>query len=203
MLMFPMRRVALALMVAATVPSLAYAQDEYLFGSGPRDIGGFGGPIYRVTQLAGETMAIGGGGGAMLINRRFAIGGMGVGGTTNVDAIIGGSPVRGEMDFGYGGLTLEVITRPSKLVHATYGLLIGGGGISIWPDDLRPRNPTDSTEVFGVTEPQLGIELNVAKWMRIGVTGSYRFVFGAEVPKLVDDNLSGASGSLVFRFGKF
>ncbi len=200
----PLRLALLTLTVLAILPSAAHAQDdEYLFEKGPRDFGGFGGPMYRVTQVAGETMSIGGGGGAFIINRRFAIGGMGVGGTSRVDAIIEGNPVRGEVDFGYGGLTLEVITRPSKLVHATYGLLIGGGGVSVWPDDLRPRNSSDIGEAFGVAEPQMGIEVNVVRWMRIGVTGGYRFTFGAEVPELVDDNLNGASGTLVFRFGKF
>lgn len=192
------------LALAAALPLAAQAQqDEYLLGGGPRDFGGFGGPLYRVTSVAGETMSLGGGGGALLVNRRFAIGGMGVGGTTNVDAIIGGLPVRGEMDFGYGGLTLEVITRPSKLVHATYGVMLGGGGVSVWPDDRRPRNVSDETETFGVAEPQIGLEMNVIRWMRIGVTGGYRFVFGAEDARLANDNLSGASGSLVFRFGKF
>jgi hypothetical protein len=204
MLKLSMRRALLPLLVFAATPLVASAQDEYLFSTGgPRDFGGFGGPIYRVTQVGGETMSLGGGGGAMLINRRYAIGGMGIGGTSSVDAIIGGTPVRGEMDFGYGGLTLEVITRPSKLVHATYGLLLGAGGVSVWPDDLRPRNPSDDTEAFGVTEPQIGLEVNLVRWMRIGVTGGYRFTFGADVPELVDDKLSGASGSIVFRFGKF
>lgn len=203
-----MRRVAvyralLALAALVAVPESAHAQDEYLLSDGVRNIGGFGGPLYRVTRVAGETMSLGGGGGAVLINRRFAIGGMGIGGTTNVDAIIGGSPVRGEMDFGYGGVTLEVITRPSKLVHATYGILLGGGGVSVWPNDLRPRDPSDETEVFGVAEPQIGLEMNVVRWMRIGVTGGYRFVIGAEETRLVNNELGGASGSLVFRFGKF
>ncbi len=198
-----MRRFALAALLAASLPTLVAAQDETLFGSGPRDIGGFGGPIYRITQLSGETMAMIGGSGGLLINRRFIFGGMGIGGTNHVDAVIDGTPLRGEMDFGYGGLTLGLVTRPSKLVHATYGLMIGGGGISVWPDDLRPRNPSDSTEYFGVAEPNVGVELNVTKWMRLGVTGGYRFVFGAEVPKLVNDNLNGASGTLVFKFGSF
>lgn len=198
-----LRRAAIATVIAASIPSLVQAQDETLFGNGPRDIGGFGGPIYRITKLSGETMAMIGGGGGVIINRRFIFGGMGIGGTNHVDAIIEGAPVRGEMDFGYGGVTLGLVSRPSKLVHATYGLTIGAGGISVWPDDLRPRNPSDSTEYFGIAEPLVGVELNVTKWMRLGVVGGYRFVFGAEVPKLADDNLSGASGSLVFKFGRF
>ncbi len=192
-----------ALFLASALPLAAAAQDEYLFDNGPREIGGFGGPMYRVTSVAGETMSLGGGGGAMLVNRRFAIGGMGVGGTRSVDAIINGTAQRGEMDFGYGGLTLEVITRPSKLLHATYGVLLGGGGISVWPDDSRPRDTSDNTEIFGVIEPSLGLEVNVVKWMRVGVVGSYRIVTGADEPKLVNNDLNGASASLVFRFGKF
>lgn len=198
-----LRRSVLCALLIAAIPTFAQAQDEYLFADGPRDFGGFGGPMFRVTQVAGETMFIGGGGGAFLINRRFAIGGMGLGGTTKVDAIIAGNPVRGEMDFGYGGLTLEVITRPSKLVHATYGVLLGGGGVSVWPDNLRPRNANYEMESFGVAEPQIGLEMNVLRWMRIGVTGSYRFAVGGDFPELVNDKLSGANGSLVFRFGSF
>jgi hypothetical protein len=194
----------LAVLAAAVLlPAAAAAQDEYLFSNGPREFGGYGGPLYRVTTVAGETVSLGGGGGAALFNRRFAVGGMGVGGTTSVDAIIGGSPVRGEMDFGYGGLTLEYITRPSKLVHATVGVLLGGGGVSVWPDDSRPRDPSDNTEYFGVVEPSLGLEVNVIRWMRIGVVGSYRVVTGANEPKLVNRDLDGASASLLFRFGKF
>lgn len=204
MLHASLRCALLPLLLLSAVPSLGVAQDEYLLsGSGPREIGGFGGPVYRLTSVAGETMGMAGGGGSLLINRRLAIGGMGVGGRANVDAIIGGNPVRGEMDFGYGGLTLEYITRPSKLVHANYLLMVGGGGVSVWPDDSRPRHMSDSTEVFGVVEPQLAVELNVVRWMRIALTGGYRLTFGADVPKLVDDNLNGAIGSIVFRFGKF
>lgn len=196
-------RVVAAIAALTVVPLAAEAQDEYLLSNGPRDFGGFGGPMYRVSQVSGETMVLAGGGGAMLINRRFAIGGMGLGGTSAVDAILGGVPTRGEMDFGYGGLTLEMITRPSKMVHATYGVLLGGGGISVWPDDRRPRSTFDETESFGVAEPQIGAEVNIVRWMRIGVTGSYRFVFGSEETRLANTNLSGASGSVVFRFGKF
>jgi hypothetical protein len=195
---------ALATAALLLVPAAdARAQDETLIGGSPSDFGGFGGPIYRVTQIGGETIGLNGGGGAMLINRRLALGGMGVGGTANVDAIIGGVPQRGEMDFAYGGFTIEYITRPTKLVHATYGILIGGGAVSVWPDNMRPRNRSDSSTVFALTEPQVGVELNVARWMRIGTTVGYRLAFGADVPKLANDQLNGPSASLVLRFGKF
>jgi hypothetical protein len=39
--------------------------------------------------------------------------------------------------------------------------------------------------------------------MRIGGTVSYRAVIGLEESRLVNDQLSGVSGTLVLRFGKF
>ncbi len=200
---FCVRRTFLAVALLASASTVASAQDQVLLGGRPQRIGGFGGPIVRVTQVAGETAVIAGGGGAFLINRRFAIGGSGFGGTTAADVIIGGTPQRGEMDFAYGGLTLEVITRPSKLVHATYGVLIGGGTVSVWPDNLRPRNPTEVGDPFGALEPQLGIELNLSRFARVGLNGGYRFTFGSEIEGLVNKDLNGASGTLLVRFGAF
>jgi hypothetical protein len=191
----------LTLAVALAPLSLA-AQDRTLISSN-EGFGGFGGPMFRITQAAGETMALGGGGGAFIVGKRFAIGGAGFGGTTKVDARLNGSNVRGEMDFGYGGLTLEYIARSSDVIHPTFGVLVGGGAVSVWPDDLRPRLRDRGNESFGVVEPQLGLELNVLHWMRIGGTVGYRAVIGSEESRLVDDKLSGASGTLVIRFGKF
>lgn len=198
------RSTGCALITAAVfLPAAASAQDETLLKRGAHTYGGFGGPMFRVTSVAGETMPLGGGGGAFLIDRRFAIGGAGFGGTQRVDARIQGDNVRGEMDFGYGGLTFEIITRPSKLVHATFGLLIGGGSVSVWPDDLRPRNGRESDESFAVVEPQVMAELNVTRWFRAGASLAYRAAFNDEVPRLINDNLNGVSGGLVFRFGAF
>lgn len=197
------RRVAQVAAFVFTTPLALAAQDETLLRGGPHSFGGFGGPMVRVTQAAGETVLLAGGGGAMLIDRRLAIGGAGFGGTAKVDAIIDGNFVRGEMDLGYGGVFVEFITKPSKLVHATFGTLLGGGAVMVWPDSLRPRNRTGAEHTFGVIEPYVGAEVNIVQWMRIGATAGYRTAFGAEDQRLVTQRLSGASGSLVFRFGKF
>jgi hypothetical protein len=198
------RTIGCALVAAVLFqPAAAAAQDQTLLKPGAHDYGGFGGPVFRVTSVAGETMPLGGGGGAFLIDRRFAIGGAGYGGTQRVDARILGAETRGEMDFGYGGVTLEIITRPSKLVHANFGLLVGGGTVSVWPDDLRPRNRRDTDESFAVVEPQVMAELNVTRWFRAGASVAYRAAFNDEIPRLINDNLNGVSGGLVFRFGAF
>ncbi|MFN9421604.1 hypothetical protein, partial [Gemmatimonas sp.] len=75
----PRRRVAAMgfLFVLGISPSTLLAQDQTLIRSGTRQFGGFGGPMARVTTVAGETMVMGGAGGAFLLDRRFAIGGAG------------------------------------------------------------------------------------------------------------------------------
>ncbi len=201
----PRRRVAAMgfLFVLGISPSTLLAQDQTLIRSGTRQFGGFGGPMARVTTAAGETMVMGGAGGAFLIDRRFAIGGAGFAGTRAVDAVFDGTRRRGEMDIGYGGVTFEIITRPSRLVHATVGALLGGGTVSVYPDAMRPRDRNDADDTFGVVEPQVALELNVTQWFRVGAAGGYRAVFGSESDRLADKRLSGASGTLMFRFGRF
>lgn len=192
-----------AALAAVLIPSALLAQQDETLASGTGTFGGFGGPMFRVTQAAGESIGMTGGGGSFLIGRRLAIGGAGFGGTARVDAILGGSPMRGEMDLTYGGLTIELISRPSKLVHPVVGILIGAGSVSVWPDDLRPRNRSGTEEHFGVVEPHVGLELNVIKWFRIGANAGYRLAINTEDSRLADNNFNGASGTLVLRFGAF
>jgi len=195
-----LRALALASLL---LPSALLAQQDETLARGDGSFGGFGGPMFRVTQAAGETIGLAGGGGSFLIGRRLAIGGAGFGGTSRVDAILEGNPTRGEMDLAYGGLTIEIISRPSKLVHPVFGVLIGAGSVSVWPDDLRPRNRSGTEEMFGVVEPHVGLELNVIKWFRIGANVGYRVAFNAEDSRLADSGFNGASGTLVLRFGAF
>jgi hypothetical protein len=199
------RRLLPTLLALPLAAGAAAAQDQTLVGDDRKEFGGFGGPLFRVTTVAGETMPMAGGAGAFLLNRRFAIGGAGFGGTRAVDTRTLG---RGEMDLAYGGLTFEYVTRPSRLVHATVGLLVGGGEVSVWPDDLRPRTgrrgPADRVDEFAVVEPQVGAVVNVTRWFRAGVGLGYRAALGGDAPReLLDDQLSGLSGTLVFRFGRF
>lgn len=197
---------AVALVILAATfsrPQLVHAQDQTLLKGGNHSYGGFGGPLFRVTSVAGETMVLGGGGGAFVIDRKFAIGGAGFGGTQRVETRLETPDGQGEMDFGYGGVTLEVITRPSRLVHATIGVLLGGGTVSVWPDDLRPRSRNRNDDTFSVVEPQVTAELNVTRWFRMGAQVAYRAAIGADTPRLVKNNLSGVSGGLVLKFGSF
>jgi hypothetical protein len=181
-----MRLAEIAALVLAAAGSPLAAQEETLVG-GEMTSGGFGGPVIRVTGVAGETAALMGGRGGWIINHAFVLGAGGYGLVTDLD--VAGDRV----DFGYGGLVLEYVNRPMRLVHFTLATLIGGGGVnSQLLDD----------GVF-VIEPEAGVELNVTSFFRLHGSAGYRFVSDVDFTGLTDGDLSGAFGSLMLKFGKF
>ncbi|MCU0648695.1 MAG: hypothetical protein MUF00_11910 [Gemmatimonadaceae bacterium] len=203
-------RLLLAACGVVAYASALHAQDQTLV-RGNTSFGGFGGPTVAVGSILGETGVFVGGRGAFLIGRRFAIGGAGVGLSSEVPVARALSSRRYDLEFGYGGVTLEAITQPSKLVHVTGLVLIGGGAANA---RVRDRDrigfqppigfPDDDPDVVTVIEPELAIELNVTNWMRIALGGSYRFVSGTDADYLfTNSGLSGGTGKLTFKFGAF
>jgi hypothetical protein len=56
---------------------------------------------------------------------------------------------------------------------------------------------------YFIVEPGLNIELNLFRFMRIAVGGTYRFVSGLDMANLGNRNLSGPTANLMFKFGRF
>ena len=107
---------------------------------------------------------------------------------------------------GYGGLLMEYIGNPNKLVHYSISALIGAGGVgyrdpndNYWMDSF----PNDHTSAFFVLEPSAGAELNVSEFFSLNAGVSYRLVRGSDLPYISDDDLSNFSVYLMFKFGKF
>lgn len=192
--------VAAAAVLVLAVPAALRAQDtpETLFGNIGR-VSGWGGPVVRVGDFAGKTAGFIGGRGGVLLGRGFTIGGMGMG-LVN-DNIREPLPGSRQLMLGYGGVYLEQMLAPSKLVHVSVGTLLGGGGAS-WVDrlDRRIQTPTDG---FFVVEPEVALELNVTRFFRLGVTASYRYTDGLALAGLPADRMNGYTGGLSFKFGRF
>lgn len=197
---------AVLLVALSTVPAAAQ-RDETLLGRRGTDVGGFGGPVLKFSRLAGADAVFTGGRGGVILNRRFVVGAGGYGmASENIRTDFrfdDGS--RPWLQLGYGGLELEVITQPSRLVHGTFSLLLGGGEAMY--NSRTESGSTVSTrkltsEVF-VAEPGAHLELNVTRWFRPGVGIGYRYVNGSDLPGVNDAGLSGAVGTLNFKFGRF
>jgi hypothetical protein len=200
---FKMRKI-LALMIALMITSSAFAQMETVF-SGRLENGGYGGAIVKIGDLDGETAVWVGGKGGWIINHSFVIGGGGYGLVTeNKEFYYITYGEHRKLVVGYGGLILEYINNPFKIVHISGGVLIGGGGAGYayrydYYDDWNSNN----TDAFFAMEPNLGLELNIATYVRAELGISYLYTSGIELPDTDDEDVSGPTGYLALKFGAF
>ena len=172
-------------------------EDETLI-SGKMDFGFYGGPIIKFTEMNDEFAVLIGGRGGLLINHRFLIGGGGYGLANEIPA---GHmwPNDYLLELGYGGLVLEYILRPRKLIHLSFYTLIGGGGLCFRDQWYEPWDH----DAFFVAEPGIDLIMNITNCFRIGVGGSYRYTSGINSDGLQDEDIMGPSAALTFKFGWF
>ncbi len=208
---------ALSVFALSVLTLSASAQEQETLFSSPVEHGGFGGVVTQMTSIRGEMAAMVGGYGGWLVGHRLMIGGGGYGLVSSVRASaeaeqqysINGEPLY--VDFGYGGLMLEYIIEPSRLLHVNVQALIGGGGVNyregwrgeFFEDDAGDRRCGNGDAVF-VAEPAVNVELNVTDWMRVSAGASYRYVSGVNfITGIENKDLSGVSGQLALKFGAF
>jgi hypothetical protein len=173
---------------------------------GARTVQFVGGVDGRVTQLLGQTTVLTGGRLGLLVNRSTLLAfaaranlnqNLDTGFALTDDRTAG-------LSFGYGGFEIGRVIRPTRVVHLTTSVLLGGGATSYhdrrWRDGDTGSLPVDG---FWIAEPEVQLQVNVTRAMRIAVGGSYRAVHGARLAGPADRDLRGASGSLTFTFGRF
>lgn len=202
------RRLIVLLFVLFGLVNLAYGQEMQTLISGEVSHGGFGAPVVKVSDVAGEPgMWVGGRGGWIInINEQHALslGGGGYGLVTNhsVPDPNYGNP---DEDYyilnGYGGFEFEYINNPNRLLHLTFSSLIGGGGLSTREVDGSYNN--DDEDPYFVYEPTANVEINITDFMRITAGIGYRYTSGINSAGLYDDDFSGITGTVNFKFGKF
>lgn len=178
--------------------SSLFSQTETLFKD-LKVIGAFGGPLIEIGSINGEVGADVGGGGAVLFQNLF-LGGYGLGTDyPQANVIDGGEETTYDIKFSHGGLWLGYIQAPNKLVHLTSSVKIGWGKSRLRYDgDFRYKD-----QVFVMT-PELGVEVNLTHFFRLGLTGGYRWVNGINsLPGLENGDFSSPVGMLTFRFGDF
>lgn len=174
--------------------------------SGNIATGAFGGPVLMYSRVLDRDALFVGGKGGLIANRSFVLGAAGFGMVSRVLAPEG-APEGGEnlkLDFGYGGLWLEYILLPDKLVHASIGALIGGGGLSyrrIRRGPLESRIVED--DIVFVAEPSASLELNILPSLKAALGVGYRYVGSVDVSGLRREDLRGLTGSLTLKFGRF
>jgi hypothetical protein len=207
-----------AVLIVLIISSInIYAQEnaETLFGGEDIKIGGYGGPEVKFTGINNEFGILVGGRGGILINSTFTIGLAGYGLVTShlVEdyklPVTRGTDSSAYLRMGYGGLHFGFNVEPNKVLHINAGVLIGAGGATYTTafNDMDNNNSGNfksyNNSTFFIAEPQIGAELNLLKFMRMELSASYRFISGIQLPKTENKDLSGFSGNLIFKFGKF
>jgi hypothetical protein len=201
--------VAMALLTLGNL-SLQAQQNQTIFKSnGIRKSGGYGAISNKFTRINGQFANINEVYGGWYVNRSFLIGIAG-GATTNRIAVPDANKIwNGErMTYQYGqfGLMTEYVVGSTKKVHFAVNLLTGAGFILQYDrgdydnwEDYDSRNPN----FFFLMEPGAQVELNLTNWMRFSPGVSYRRAFGSNSKGLSDEDLSGVSANITFKFGRF
>ncbi len=177
---------------------MAYSQEETLFDD-LEIIGAFGGPLIEIGQINGETGASVGGGGALVLNNLF-IGGYGTGTDFPEYEIVGGeNDGFYNIRFRHGGLWLGIVPKQHKVVHFYGSAKIGWG-----KGRLRDEDDTRFSDRVFVMTPELGIDVNLTSFLKLSLTGGYRWVNGVtQLPGLDNDDFNSVIGAITFRIGGF
>ena len=181
------------------------------FLRGDFDHGFYGGPVVKFSTFEDGLGLYVGGKGAWLIDHQLGIGFAGYGLTNNMD-YSDYEDNELKLQTGYGGLYLEYVNDSRKLIHFSAGTLIGAGGAAYMErfrfndhhyDEHEYEYDVVESSAYFVIEPEVSVEFNITEFFMVGIGGSYRIVSNTDLSQHTDSDLSGPSGNITFKFGKF
>lgn len=185
-------------------------QTEYLFDNKIfKSISGFGGPIIQFTKVNSEFAVFNGGGGAVLFNQTFFLGGYGMGLSTTHKYDISDSSIfkrqdKDELIFGHGGFWIGYINKHHKIIHWGASTKIGWGAISLYDPDFQIDDETNQAiDLINVITPMIECELNVTKWFKINGGLGYTFVNSIDKKYYKNSDFNYPVANLSLLFGNF
>jgi hypothetical protein len=195
------------------VPVLATSQtgeSETLFGGGELRSGGYGAPVVKFTKVLDGFGVMVGARGGWILNSTFSIGAGGYGLVTS-HHVYDKQDTAYYLRMNYGGVFIEYINSSDKAIHFTVNTMIGGGNAAnsyknndaFKVTDDGMKHTYDGETSFFVIEPGATVDINLFSFMRLGLGASYRFITGVELKDVTNQKLSGPSGSITLKFGKF
>lgn len=194
-----------------------HSDTETLLGDHQITATGFGGPIFRVSEIGNEPAYFFGGRGGAVFNEKLIIGG-------SWNALVypnRRTDITGEDYDGryehfhmfYAGPMFGLQFFQKNLINMSL-TSITGAGVFAYTDWYSDREQQDidegqreseikDPEFFFVAEPTLMLHLNVTRWMRIGGGISYRYTNGVNNNELSDDDFRRWSTVFAVDFGWF
>ncbi|MEP1033991.1 hypothetical protein [Ekhidna sp.] len=194
-----MKRTLLLLTTLLSISVLAQSEKpKTLIGNDPEDISGFGGVLFSFTPIDGDLSTLTGGGGAVLFDNTFFIGGYGLGLTGNHEFNAGGTELTSS--FGHGGFWLGYIIKPDDLLHMGIDTKLGWGSVTTKSRDTNEAVGEDDVFVFS---PQFFGEANIAYWFKINASIGYQKTIGVDNVYFDAGDFDGPTFGISLLFGWF
>lgn len=167
-----------------------------LIGNDPEEISGFGATLFSFTPIDGQLATLTGGGGAVLFDNTFFIGGYGLGmaGDRRIDI----EGVEHNVHYGHGGFWLGYIFKPIEVLHLGVETKLGWGEIKYRTPGLDPED--DKVFVFS---PQLTGEVNLSYWLKLNAGVGIQKTVGVDNFYFKKSDFDGPTFSLGLLFGWF
>lgn len=181
----------------------AQERPQTLLGDGVQFTSGFGGFMIGFAPVQGNIKALSGGGGALLINNSFYLGGYGM--SMAEDLVVTSNSTDYEVDFDHGGLMMGFVILPSRMTHLGISTRIGWGDIRFYEYNsvgtgFVGRSINDN--VF-ILNPQAELEINMTSWFKINANAGYQIANGVNNFYYSQNDFNGATFGLSFLFGWF
>ena len=190
--------------IAVTTIAQINESTKTVFGSGKPDIGYFIIPSCQVGEIAGNTAILPGIGAGVVLNDRLYLG-------INFKYIATENTPEGEtdnrlyLDQRYGGVRFEYAVQPEKVIHFNFPIEFGVGETELDLKDSYENGglvPTDDAW-FAYLEPGVALEINLHKYIKLNISGGYRFISNVTFRNLTEKNLGGITCSAGLKIGIF
>ena len=118
---------------------------------------------------------------------------VGFGGYNLHDDILWDNVPNQRFDMDWKVFSLGYGVQSFRAVHPMINLDAGRGKVKLLNEDIEDR--------VLVVQPSAGVEINIFRWMHLGLEGGYRFVSDSDLASISDRQLSGAFGQATLKFG--
>ncbi len=194
-----MKRILLLSILASASLSLfsQNSRPKTLIGNDPEEISGFGGVLFSITTIDGSLSTLTGGGGAVLFDNTFFIGGYGLGLTGNKEQNINGSNY--SSSFRHGGFWMGYNINPSDLIHFGVDTKLGWGSVVTKSTALTEE---ESDDVF-VFSPSGFVEANISYWFKVNAGIGFQKTIGVDSEFFKASDFDGPTFNISLLFGWF
>jgi hypothetical protein len=206
-------RIKILLLTLILSGTALYGQQIHtLFDDESVSLGGYFAPVLKYGIFSDEAGIMIGGKGAMVLNHRFTLGGGGYFLIGDVEHQQSPSSRYRYLNLAYGGLELGYVHEWDEVVHATFNVLLGHGGVGyrrgIWNEIIDGNFSDDDifddeVDNFFILEPSISVNLNLTRWLHLSAGASYRLVTDVDLPGLQNEDLRGISLQTAIEFGLF